>query len=178
MVILVTGMPGSGKDEFIKIAMSEGFADFHMGNVVREYFESTGESLSDSSVGKFASSERQTNGMDVWAQRTSKKLNSGKSFVIEGLRNYEELEFFKRSFPKAVLVGVFASRSDRFSRILRRHRADDATDVQGLIGRDERELSWGIGKLIALSDYVIVNDSDLDGFMTKSRDLIRKIADS
>ncbi len=176
-VILVTGLPGSGQDEFINVAKEEGFLDFHMGNVVRKYFTMTGESISDSAVGKFASGEREKHGMDIWAVRTSRELTAGSSCVIEGLRNHEELDFFKKSFPKAVLVGIFASRSDRFTRILDRRRADDAGDLDGLMKRDERELSWGIGKLIVLSDYMIINDSDLDTFRKRSRKLIQMIRD-
>ncbi|MCL4332263.1 MAG: flagellar hook-basal body complex protein FliE [Candidatus Thermoplasmatota archaeon] len=174
-VILVTGMPGAGKDEFIGVAIEEGFTDFHMGNVVRKHFELTGQSMNDSSVGKFASSERNTRGMDIWARRTMEELRDSPRCVIEGLRNYEELESFKKSFSNSVLIGVFANREERFSRILNRRRKDDATDINGLMARDERELSWGIGKLIALSDYMVINDSDLDSFRDRSRKAIQKV---
>jgi hypothetical protein len=44
-----------------------------------------------------------------------------------------------------------------------------------LNGRDERELSWGIGRVISLADYMIVNDGTLDEFKTKAREFIIKL---
>jgi len=44
-----------------------------------------------------------------------------------------------------------------------------------LVKRDERELSWGIGKAISLSDYMIVNDSTLEEFKANVESLLERI---
>ena len=43
-------------------------------------------------------------------------------------------------------------------------REDDTTDYKGFSNRDQRELNFGIGNVIALSDKIIVNESDLESY--------------
>jgi dephospho-CoA kinase len=79
--------------------------------------------------------------------------------VIDGVRNIEEVETFRRLLGHDfVLVAIHASPSTRMARILTRRRADDATDETTFRQRDGRELSWGIGAVIALADLMIVNE--------------------
>ena len=53
-MLIVTGMPGSGKDEFIKVARSMGYTDVHMGDTVRKYSRSQNIDQKDYNIGKFA----------------------------------------------------------------------------------------------------------------------------
>lgn len=174
-IIVVTGMPGSGKDEFIKVAASMGMSDLHMGNTVKSYAKSAGVEMIDSEVGNFASEERDKHGKQVWAERTLESLNGQKNVVIDGLRNMEELDYMRNVENNLVVVAIFANRKDRLDRILRRKREDDIKDVGGLIKRDLRELSWGIGSVISLADYMIVNDGTLDEFKKNTQDLLSRI---
>ncbi|MGC8505952.1 MAG: AAA family ATPase [Thermoplasmata archaeon] len=177
IILSVTGMPGSGKDEFIKVAKNFGFQDYHMGNTVRTYASKNRVFLNDSEIGKFASGERERHGMDVWARRTYDLIGDHKLFIIDGIRNYEEADYFSRNAENFSIIAIFANRMTRLQRILKRNRPDDIHDMEGLIARDNRELNWGIGKVIALSDYMIVNDSTLDEFRRKSTSLIKDIYD-
>ncbi|MCL5804086.1 MAG: flagellar hook-basal body complex protein FliE [Candidatus Thermoplasmatota archaeon] len=175
MFLIVTGMPGAGKDEFIAVAKQSGYSDFHMGNAVRHFAETSNITVSDQDIGKFATSERNRHGMDIWARRTYESIKKTNRIIIDGMRNPEELEYF-RSVEKIVyVVAVFANRRTRLERILRRHRQDDVSSMQELIMRDERELAWGIAKTIVLSDYLIVNDSSLADFRHRSAELIVRI---
>jgi dephospho-CoA kinase len=175
IILSVTGMPGSGKDEFIKVAKKFGFYDYHMGNTVRNYAMTNKIVLSDSEIGKFASGEREKHGMDIWARRTYDMINHHRLVVIDGIRNYEEVEYFATNMTNFSIVAIFANRFTRLQRILKRNRPDDIQNMEGLIARDNRELTWGIGKVIALSDYMIVNDATLEDFREKSSNLIRVI---
>ncbi|MEM1630389.1 MAG: dephospho-CoA kinase, partial [Saccharolobus sp.] len=56
-----------------------------------------------------------------------------------------------------------------------RMRSDDAKDISDLIKRDKEELSLGIGNVIAMADYVIVNDSSYDEFKRKCNQIIDKV---
>ncbi len=177
IILSVTGMPGSGKDEFIKVAKNFGFQDYHMGDTVRTYAHRSSIPISDSEIGKFASGEREKHGMNIWARRTYDLIGDHKLFIIDGIRNYEEAEYFSNNVENFSIIAIFANRITRLERILKRNRADDIHDMEGLIARDNRELNWGIGKVIALSDYMIVNDSTLDEFRRKSTSLIKTIHD-
>ncbi len=168
-------MPGSGKDEFISVAKSSGFRDFHMGNTVRAYAKKNGIPSTDQEIGKFATAEREQNGMDVWARRTSVEMGGAKLVIIDGVRNIEEVEFFKHNYPNFKIVAVFANRDDRYKRIVVRNRPDDVKTLDELIRRDNRELSWGIARVIALADFMVVNDSTLDEFYQRAAELLEKL---
>lgn len=168
-------MPGAGKDEFIKVALERDMLDLHMGNTVKHYAKESGIEMQDSQIGKFASQERDKYGKSIWAKRTMKDLASSKDVIIDGLRNVEELEYMREVEKNLVVVAIFANRKERLSRILKRKREDDVDDLKGLVSRDSRELSWGIGSVIALADYMIVNDGTLEEFKEKVRSLLGKL---
>ncbi len=174
-IIVVTGMPGAGKDEFIRVAAGMGMSDLHMGNTVKRYARLSDIEMNDSGVGSFATKEREKHGMHVWAERTLADLNGQKNVVIDGLRNMEELDYMRGVESDLVVVAIFANRNDRLERILRRKREDDIKDVKGLIERDLRELSWGIGSVISLADYMVVNDGTLEEFKDASQSLLNRI---
>ncbi len=173
-MMIVTGMPGAGKDEFIKVANAIGIKDVHMGNSVRKFAQLSNISSTDGSIGDFATGERSKFGMDIWARRTAESISDPENTVVDGLRNYEELIYFQEHYNDLKVVAVFANRAQRLERILRRGREDDVRNRVELIKRDERELSWGIGNVIALADFMIVNDSTLEEFRKESEILIRE----
>lgn len=174
-MIILTGMPGSGKDEFVRVAREIGFSDVHMGDTVKEYAKQAGIPVTDRDIGQYASEERRKNGMDVWARRTSDRIIDPDRTVIDGLRNIEELDFFKSHFRNVIVVAIYANRSERLERILRRNRSDDVKSGEELEQRDSRELSWGIGKTISLADHMIVNDGTLEEFHEKVREFLTRI---
>jgi len=173
-MIIVTGMPGAGKDELVNITKQAGFHDLHMGNTVKEYVKINGIEMTDRAIGKFATEEREKYGMDIWARRTLAKVIDNEMTVIDGLRNIEELQYFKKMESSIFVVAVFANRKTRLERILKRDRIDDVRSERELIERDNRELSWGIGNVIALADYMIVNDSTLEIFKERVKDLLSR----
>lgn len=174
-MLIVTGMPGAGKDEFIQVAKTLGWRDFHMGDTVRKYASRNNVKSKDSEIGAFANQERQLHGKDIWARRLAEEIDDDRKVIIDGLRNMEEFDFFKTKFPNLILIGIHTDRDERLRRIVNRHRVDDVKDMTELVSRDERELSWGIGNAISLAEYMVVNDSTLENFRKKSKHLLEKI---
>ncbi len=171
-------MPGAGKDEFISVARRYGFKDFHMGETVKRYASMSSIRVTDSDIGGFATSQRKENGMDIWARRTYESIAGSERIVIDGMRNQEELEYFKTVEKKLFVVAIYANRTTRLERILKRNRPDDIRTLQELVERDNRELSWGIARSIVLADYLIVNDRSLQEFQDVSSDLLTAITGS
>ena len=174
-MLIITGMPGSGKDEFVKVAKELGFIDAHMGNTVKQNALKHHIDMDDGSIGAYATEERKKYGMDIWAKRTSEFISNPDITIVDGLRNEEELEYFKNNFQNIFVIAVFANESDRLERILNRDREDDGHDYSGMHQRDTRELSWGIGKVISLADFMIVNDSTLEEYHKNVRLLLSHI---
>jgi len=174
LIILLVGMPGAGKEEFVKIAKKMGYEVVRMGDVVRDYVRSLGYDLSDSIVGKIANEERKKHGIDIWAKRTVERIRGKEGKVlIDGVRCLEEVETFKNELGEGVkLVGIFAPRKLRFERIVSRGREDDIKTWEEFVAREMRELKWGLGNVFALSDYMLLNTSTLEEFHKNVRELL------
>jgi len=158
--IAFTGLPGSGKSEAVTVAEREGWTVIRMGDEVRAEARRRGMEPSDGNLGRIADDLRQQEGMDVWARRS---LPDGDGdIVIDGIRNIEEVELFREEIDDFVLVAVHASPETRYQRLRERGRSDDAASLEELKKRDERELGWGIGSVVAMADVVIVNEGSLE----------------
>ncbi len=167
-ILLVAGMPGAGKEELLNVARSMGIPFLRMGDIVREHHASSGTDLS---VGEFATREREIHGRNVWAVRAMERM-SGELFLVDGCRSMDEVRSYRELSDDVHIISVHASRATRYERLVRRGREDAPADMDEFDRRDAREMGWGLSDLIALSDIMIVNDSDLPGFQRSVRDAL------
>lgn len=175
MIILVVGMPGSGKEEFAIETEKHGYEIVKMGDIVRNYVLSLGLNLENSIVGKIANEERLKNGMDIWAKRTIKNIHSNNT-VIDGIRNIEEVQFFKEHLKeRSFVVGIFANENRRFERIKNRNRVDDPKTFEEFKERDRRELSWGLANVFILADTILINTESLGLFKKEISKLLNTL---
>lgn len=166
-IYVLTGMPGAGKEEFVKVALGRGYQVVRMGDVVRREAAARGLIMSDREIGGFASAERREHGPGIWAERCV-PLVEGKDTVIDGSRSIQELEVFRKELGgKMRLVAIEASPWERYQRLRRRNRSDAPRSEEEFRQRDERELGWGLGDLIAQADLVIENEGTLEEFHRK-----------
>ena len=170
--IAFTGMPGAGKTEAVKVAKEMGIKVVSMGDEVRNEARKRGLELNDENVGKIADEMRKKYGMDIWAKKCIEKLSSEKIIVIDGIRNIEELETFRNRIKNFILVAIHASPKTRYERLMKREREDDSKNVEELKEREKRELSWGLGDVIAMADIVLINEGDLEEFREKVREIL------
>jgi dephospho-CoA kinase len=164
VLIVIAGMPGAGKEEFVSVAMTKGYQVVRMGDVVREFASRADVGVSDKGVGGFANDERQKYGYDIWAKRCLDRV-AGDRTIIDGSRGVMELKVYQERFGKDIrLVAIHSSPGTRYPRLVQRGRADAPKNESEFNARDERELSWGLGSLISLADVMIVNEGSLEGF--------------
>ncbi|MDI6887764.1 MAG: AAA family ATPase [Candidatus Thermoplasmatota archaeon] len=173
LVIGLTGMPGAGKTEFVKLAQKRGFAVYRMGDAVWEWVKNRGLELTNDTVARMANEERKKYGGGIWAERTIEmiKKKAGK-IIIDGIRSPDEIKIFKNYFHNFVLVAVHAPPEIRFKRIVGRERVDDAKSKNDFLARDKRELGWGIGEVIRSADFLLVNDCSLSDFRLEVEKLL------
>ena len=167
-ILLVTGMPGAGKEELLNVARSMNIPFLRMGDIVREFHASSGAAEKGLTVGQVANQERDLHGKDIWAKRAIERM-SGDIFLVDGCRSLDEVYSYRRLSKDVYIIGVHASPGIRYERLVKRGREDAPHNMEEFNERDNREMGWGLGNLIALSDYLIVNDSDLDTFQSKVR---------
>jgi dephospho-CoA kinase len=166
-VIVVTGMPGAGKEEFVQVARLLGYDVVRMGDVVRAEAKKQGITDTDKGIGGFADQERRLNGFDIWAKRSVPHVQSERT-IIDGSRGLDELEVFRQAFGKGVLlVAIHSSPASRFLRLKKRGRPDAPASWSEFEVRDKRELGWGLGNLLAMADMMILNDGEIDEFKAK-----------
>jgi len=165
-------MPGSGKGELAKLFQEINIKVITMSDVLREkYYKEAkeGERLMD-----FAIRMRKLYGKGVVAKMSIEKIQNEKIVVFDGVRNWEEIEEFKK-LGDVIIIAVHSPPKVRYERLLKRARKDDTLTVEGLIKRDWEELEMGIGNVIALADYVLVNDTTVEEFKNKAKELIKRL---
>lgn len=182
-VVGFTGMPGSGKSEAMEVAKARGHPVVRMGDLIWDEVARQGLPRDAKHVGEVANAMRASHGKDVWARRTAERVRgvaAGHRLVlIDGIRSQEEVETFRKELGHDfVLVAIHTDPDHRFQRMVARGRADDSSDVTVLRARDEREMTWGIARTIALADEMLVNDSTLDAFRRKVGVLLDRVAKS
>lgn len=170
-------MPGSGKSVADEVLRESGFSIIIMGDVIREEVTRRGLNPTPENVGEVMVKIRREDGSAVVAKRCIPKIQraSEKDVVVEGLRSLAEVYEFRRNFPCFRFIAIHASPIVRFHRIFGRNRSDDSTDWRIFIERDLREIKVGIGSVIALADYMIVNEGSLQYFQTNLKDCLKAI---
>jgi dephospho-CoA kinase len=178
-IIAFAGMPFSGKSEAVNMAKRLNIPVIRMGDMIWDETKNRGLELSDENVGMIANNMRKEHGMDIWAKRTLEKIRSIKDvdlLVIDGVRNIEEIETFEKELGKNfLLIAVQVSDNERYKRAMSRGRKDDSQDINLVKERDRRELSWGLGSVIASADIVISNEGPVEEFKHKIKELFDKI---
>jgi dephospho-CoA kinase len=174
-ILVTTGMPGCGKEEFLKCCIARGATVIRMGDLVRERAKEFGIDHSDQNLGDLANEERQRFGMDIWAKRVI-PLVGGDLVAIDGTRGPDEIRAFKNAFGADLqVVAIHASPKTRFGRLKARARADSPAVQSEFDKRDRRELDWGLGDAIALADHMVVNEGTLEELKSQVDALLDKI---
>ena len=174
-VVCVTGMPAAGKEEFVRAAEKLGVTIVRMGDVVREEARRRGLPITDAAVGGMAHQERVEHGFGIWAERTLPRLK-GSRILVDGLRGKAELDAYRRAFgDRLVVVAVHASPATRRERTARRKRSDDTGTRSAFLVRDDRELGWGLGEVVATADLLVVNEGSLADFRRAVRAVLERI---
>ena len=174
-ILVTTGMPGSGKEEFLKICEARGAKIVRMGDIVREKAKEFGLDLSDTSVGTLANDERKRYGMDIWAKRTIPYVG-GELVVIDGTRGPDEIKAFRNAFGEDLkVIAVHTSPKVRYERLKARGRPDSPMTWDEFEHREQRELAWGLGQAIAQAEFMVVNESTLDDLKRSVNKLLDQI---
>ncbi len=177
IVVGLAGMPGSGKSLVVETANELGYAIVTMGDVIREETKKLGLELTPQNVGKVMLQLRADGGVAVVAQKCIPKIEAQESskILIDGLRSLYEVDAFKAHFAKFSIAAVHASPEERFTRLTSRHRSDDPSAWEVFHERDSRELSVGLGNVIAMAEQMVINDSSVEETKARVAEALRRI---
>lgn len=176
VVVGVAGMPGAGKAAVREIVRDMGYPVVVMGDVIREEAERRGLRPTPKNLGQLMLRLREEEGPAAVAKRCVPKIKNTEEavVVVDGVRSPHEVEEFKRHFRNFTLIAVHSSPETRFQRLSRRGRSDDPRTRKAFVERDLRELSVGLGDVIATADNMIVNEGTKKELMRRARRVLEE----
>jgi len=177
VVIGVAGMSVSGKASVKQMAESMGHAAVVMGDEVREEAKRRNIEPTPENLGTLMLRLREEEGLAAIAKRCMPKILNARSSIVavDGIRSLQEVEEFKKHAKEFVLIAVHASPKTRFRRLFNRLRNDAPRDWQTFVERDLRELNVGLGAVIAMADYMIVNEGTKEQARQKAKEVLEDI---
>lgn len=177
VIIAVTGMPGSGKSVVsAMIAKLLSCPVVSMGDAVRREVQRRGLELSAGNIERVAAELREKYGPAAVARLIEEDvrvhLAHSNWLVVDGVRGLSEVEVFSAIAPTCI-VAVHASPAVRHERLAARRRpGETANDI---VLRDRYNLKFGLGEVIALADFMIVNESGLEELGAQVRALVGEL---
>ena len=176
-IIIITGMPGAGKSEVANAFKIAGYPLIIMGDVIREETRNRGLEANPENTKKIMLELRELHGPGAVATRCLDGLCNQESniIVIEGCRSIAEIDVFDNYADELMIICVHASPKVRFSRLQERNREDAPPTWEIFRERDIREISVGLGGVIALSDVMLINEGTLEDIQNSSKELVAKL---
>lgn len=172
-LIVVTGMPASGKNVVAQYAGTKQYPHFSTGDFVRAEILKRGCKGDPESSAKISTELRGADGLGVTRMAIEEALRREADIVfLEGVRSWPEVQLI-RSKLDCTLVAVVAPRRIRLNRVRQRGREDDS--VQYFDNRDQREIDYGVAVCIALADAYILNDGTMDEALGQLDEIVKKI---
>jgi len=96
-------------------------------------------------------------------------------FLVDGCRSMDEVRAFRSLTDDVTVIAIQSSPEIRYERLVRRNRDDAPSSTNEFDERDEREIGWGLAKIIALADITITNDSSLEDFHEASERVLENM---
>lgn len=179
-VIGVVGLQASGKTEVAKRMMQLGASRVRMGDVVWNEVKNRGLKVSEEKVAEVANELREKEGPAAIAKRCipliREKGKESKTVIVDGIRSDSEVEVFEDAFDENFsLISVEAAEDTRYNRVESRGREDDIGGWEAFRAKDERELGWGMGEAMEMSDFKIINEGSLEDLWDKATEVFEEI---
>jgi dephospho-CoA kinase len=160
-IVAVVGMPASGKSTVAgMLSRMLGCPVIVMGDAVRRETRRRGLPLTPENVERVAAELRAELGRGAVARLVlddaRRAVEERGCAIVEGARSPEEIPILAGA-GRVCIVAVHASPRRRLERLRARGRLGE-TGWEALRLRDRANLGFGVGELIALADYMIVNE--------------------
>ena len=160
MIIGLTGLKGTGKSEIANyLSQRNNVSVIHMGAYLREKYKDYLNTFQ--SIEEYAETFREYSIGHCMEKELLEYQAQEKVIVIDSLRTLADYRFFSRYDNNFVLIMVIANKQNRRKRICIRRRTDDCYSEEELQDHDFWEMSFGISKLMPLTDYFIINDGNI-----------------
>ncbi len=167
MIIGLTGRNGSGKTAVCEYLKSRGFECYSLSDEIREEIRSRRGDITRDILIEAGNELRNRLGPGILAERILRRLEEGRNFVIDSIRNPHEVDVFRRR-KDFVLLSVEADQAVRFERSRKRGREKAAQTLDQFVEEEARELDSKdpAGQQLyatqLLADHVVANNGTLE----------------
>jgi dephospho-CoA kinase len=187
MILIVVGLPGSGKSTIAEMLREEKFDVIEYGDIWRELLKKAKIPLNDpKATREFTARLREKYGKDIYSKYAVKKIKkSMKHIVLMGLRSTYELDYIKKKVDKVDIISVRSPFETRFNRLKKRAKPEDPKtidDFRWLETRekrgfmpDKKEEKHGVLVIMKQADYVIDNSGTKEELKLKLDKVLSKI---
>ena len=176
-LVIITGMPGAGKGEIAEAFQTVGVPVIVMGDVIREETRRRGLEPNPENTKIVMLDLRAKDGLGAIALRCLDNLKQQTSdiVVIEGCRSVAEIDVFDDFAEEVKIICAHSAPNVRFDRLRNRGRDDAPQEWATFRERDLREISVGLGAVIALSDIMLVNEGTIEEFRMHARTIAEEL---
>ncbi len=126
-VIGLVGPFGSGCSTVAKIIKEKGYILLSLSDIIREKYESEhpSDKYKRADLQLFGNEMRTRHGSDYLAKEITKKINvDDGSYIIDSIRNPNEVKYLKEKYSNFFLFGVFAEKEIRWERVKEKYEND------------------------------------------------------
>ena len=178
-IIVVTGLPGSGKSEVSEEIKKSRIPTVYTGDIIREEVAKRGLELSVESSEYTARELRKRYGPEAPTRLVEHKIDSMKTRIlcIDGPRSIKEVEYLKL-FGEVYLIIVESARKVRYSRLMKRGKPTDPEGWEHFLWSDRKELERGMKTLSGtkkFTKFVIKNTGTMPDLNAKVAKILREI---
>ena len=181
MIIGITGTLGAGKETVVECFLKKGFKHLSVSKFLTEEIKKRNIVVNRDSMVMVANELRKNNSPSYLAERLYKESSKQEgNYVLESLRNVREIEFLKRK-GNFYLISVDASPELRYQRISKRRSPKDNITYEQFLKDEQREMHANdtheidLSKCIAMADFQIQNNEDVDGLVKKVEEIYQEI---
>ena len=166
-IIALVGLAGSGKSSAVEYFTKKGFPKVYFGGVIYKAMEEAGIEPTWDNQQKFREEIRQREGKDFVIKRVIKNIrdliNAGQNkIVLDGLYTWSEYKILKHECPgQVVVIAIVTPKHLRYQRMMK--RLERPMQPREVDQRDWSEIeNLEKGGPIAIADYFVINDGNLD----------------
>ena len=171
-IIVVIGMPASGKDIARKYAEAKLHPYISTGDIIRSEIKKRGLAANPENMAKLSEELRGQDGIGVTKIALTAVLNKKADLIfLEGMRSWKEIELIKNN-SDCFTMAIIAPRAVRLTRVQKRGREDDS--IEYFAKRDWREINYGLATCIALADDYILNTGTVEDAFISIDESIKK----
>lgn len=162
-VIAIVGMPGAGKSEAAAFFNRKKFPILRFGDQTDIGLRELGKPLAEENERAYREQLRKELGMAAYAVKTYERyqqMTNPEMTIFDGLYSWEEYKYLINKIP-VMLLHIYARPAIRYARL--EQRAVRPLTREQARSRDIAEVEQlNKGGPIALSDYVIINETSLE----------------